>query len=308
MTDQPSFCAEASEWFHAEEIGAGIWLISEPGHANAYLITSPNGSVLFDSGTGLAPISQVISKLATGPLTVLNSHSHLDHIGGNADIMMNAAELGLTEILAHPSAPYADSGVSTQFLTMYADSFTRIAEEYAAYRKLDDTYFYAQAQQPVMRAMPNAKNWRVPVVQPHRRVQDGEVLNVGNREFVVVHLPGHTPDSQGLYEPATKSLFAGDSIITAAMWFHGEDANLNDLVESMKKLEQLEITTIYCAHNLITTVDSRYIVAVRTAAEQVLAGHTTPTRGHDLLGTNVDKHTVNGISILLPATTQGASA
>jgi len=42
--------------------------------------------------------------------------------------------------------------------------------------------------------------------------RDGDVIRVGPAEFTVLHTPGHTPGSIGLWIPAEKKLIAGDTL------------------------------------------------------------------------------------------------
>jgi hydroxyacylglutathione hydrolase len=42
--------------------------------------------------------------------------------------------------------------------------------------------------------------------------RDGDVLRAGSMEFTVLHTPGHTPGSIGLWMPAEKKLIAGDTL------------------------------------------------------------------------------------------------
>jgi len=46
-------------------------------------------------------------------------------------------------------------------------------------------------------------------------VRDGDIIDLGDRAFEVLHLPGHSPGSIALFEAATKTLFSGDAITTA---------------------------------------------------------------------------------------------
>jgi hypothetical protein len=50
-----------------------------------------------------------------------------------------------------------------------------------------------------------------------RLVDDGDALDIGDRHFEVVHLPGHSPGSIGLWEEATGTLFSGDAIYDGSL-------------------------------------------------------------------------------------------
>jgi cyclase len=78
-------------------LGAGLSLITGPG-GNITALTGPDGIVMVDSfvpakGAELAPI---VRKLGPGPITLINTHWHFDHTGGNAAL----AGLG-ARIVAH---------------------------------------------------------------------------------------------------------------------------------------------------------------------------------------------------------------
>jgi glyoxylase-like metal-dependent hydrolase (beta-lactamase superfamily II) len=58
-----------------------------------------------------------------------------------------------------------------------------------------------------------------PVIPPsvdHRHV-DGETFQVGALEARVVHTPGHSPGSSGLWFPEAKILFAGDTLFSGSV-------------------------------------------------------------------------------------------
>ncbi len=45
-----------------------------------------------------------------------------------------------------------------------------------------------------------------------RLLAEGEAIDLGDRHFEVLHLPGHSPGSIGLWEEATGIFFSGDAI------------------------------------------------------------------------------------------------
>ena len=52
----------------------------------------------------------------------------------------------------------------------------------------------------------------VPRAKSARPTDEGDVLDLGNSAFEVLHLPGHFPASIDLWEKSTGTLFSGDAI------------------------------------------------------------------------------------------------
>jgi cyclase len=81
-------------------LGTNLSLITGPG-GNITALTGPDGIVMVDSfvpakGAELAPI---VRKLGDGPITLINTHWHFDHTGGNAALTGIGAR-----IVAHKNA------------------------------------------------------------------------------------------------------------------------------------------------------------------------------------------------------------
>jgi len=75
-------------WFVVYRVGDGVFAISEPFQFQeviSYLILGSKSALLFASGLGIGRIDRVVKALTPLPVTVLNSHTHFDHVGGNAD-------------------------------------------------------------------------------------------------------------------------------------------------------------------------------------------------------------------------------
>jgi len=98
-------------------------------------------------------------------------------------------------------------------------------------------------------ALRSASPLYVPV-KPDVAVEGGEVFEFGSMRLEVIHTPGHTPGSICLYEPERKWLFSGDTVFTYGGFgrvdFPGGDAR--SLIESLKKLSELEIKRLYPGH------------------------------------------------------------
>ena len=84
-----------------------------------------------------------------------------------------------------------------------------------------------------------------PLKHVDRLVRDGQVIRCGDRDFEVIHTPGHSNDSVCLYCREEKALFSGDTplfIRTA-----GGSYNL-DFVQTLERLANLDIAAIYPGH------------------------------------------------------------
>src|SRR5215831_13636573 len=80
--------AVADPWFEVYRIRPGVFAIYEPHQFEeviSYLILGNRRALLFDTGMGIGKISEVVRELTKLPIAVLNSHTHFDHVGGNAD-------------------------------------------------------------------------------------------------------------------------------------------------------------------------------------------------------------------------------
>ena len=53
-------------------------------------------------------------------------------------------------------------------------------------------------------------------LQADSRIDDGDLIHIGNLEFKVIHTPGHTAGSTSLYLPEYRLLFSGDTLFRGA--------------------------------------------------------------------------------------------
>ena len=65
---------------------------------------------------------------------------------------------------------------------------------------------------PCRRAAWRARRSNAAPAPATRLLGDGDVIDLGDRAFEVLHLPGHSPGSIGLWEAATGILFSGDAV------------------------------------------------------------------------------------------------
>ena len=86
-----------------------------------------------------------------------------------------------------------------------------------------------------------------------RRLQGGENLDIGGMTWEVLHIPGHSPGSIGLYNRLEKILIPGDVVYAdyAIGRFDLHGANGSELKNSLVQLAELEVNILLPGHNRI---------------------------------------------------------
>ena len=82
-----------------------------------------------------------------------------------------------------------------------------------------------------------------------RVVKDGDIVDLGDRQFEILHIPGHSPGSIGFWEAATGTLFSGDCIYDGPLLDGLSDSNITDYIASMKRLRDLPVRTVHAGHD-----------------------------------------------------------
>ena len=89
------------------------------------------------------------------------------------------------------------------------------------------------------------------------RVQDNDLIHIGNIEFKVIHTPGHTCGSTSLYCEKYNMLFSGDTIFSGT-WGRTDlpTGSLKDMMNSITKkiLTLPDDTIIYPGHGRLTMI------------------------------------------------------
>jgi glyoxylase-like metal-dependent hydrolase (beta-lactamase superfamily II) len=221
-------------WFAVEKVAAGVWLIAEPGHVNSWLVEGRDRAVLLDTGLGIAPIRPVVKTLTSRPVSVLNTHAHFDHIGGNrefADVTIH--ERGVAKLR---------QGVPAERFPAYLAYTRELIAAAEQYRRLDDRFFFLLDDTSTPRPLPAGfrdADWTIPPSDATGTVRDGDVVDLGGRSLQVLHTPGHSPDSICLLDEEAGILFAGDTINTGPIYAHLPDSDVPDLADSAARLARL---------------------------------------------------------------------
>lgn len=264
--EKPEFCSElpragwaaydrlaaSDDWFEVYRLADDLYAIAEPWQWQeviSYLIIGETSALLFDSGNGIGDIRAVVDRLTRLPVTVLASHSHIDHVGGHHQF---------TDILA-PATPF-----TTERAKGSDNAFAREEASAAALCK-------------PLPAGVTEDNHHIEPFAPTARVGEGSRIDLGGTTLEVLAIPGHTPDSIALLDAARGRLFTGDTYYRGPIWLFAPETDVEAYRASIARLASLApaLSAVHGAHNEPFSAGEE-LVKVRDAFEAIMAGEITP--------------------------------
>lgn len=229
----------ADPWFVRERVDDTTTLVTEPHvhpllRCNVWHVRGRDTDLVVDTSLGLRPLRHLVERELAGGLLAVATHAHSDHVGGfhefddravhpaEADAVA-AAGLAVLDTSAYPEevlGPYRDAGYDIPDLMVDAVPLGGLAAA-----------FLEVAPAPATRLL-----------------DDGDVVDLGDRAFEVLHLPGHSPGSIGLWDERTGVLFAGDAVYDGPLLDALDGSDLSAYVTTMQRLRELPVTVVHVGH------------------------------------------------------------
>jgi glyoxylase-like metal-dependent hydrolase (beta-lactamase superfamily II) len=217
--------ATPDSWYDAERRGDGVTHIWEPHirpfyRCNLWHVRGRDRDMLVDSGMGVVSLRRQVAVLAERPVLAVASHTHFDHIGAHHEFAERAVHRAEADILA---APRRD-------------------------RTLAGTYVRDATNTDLFTMLPHSDAYDVHPAPATRLLDDGDVIDLGDRHFEVMHLPGHSPGGIALWEAATGILFSGDTVYDGPLIDDAYHSSIDDYVRSMERLRRLPVRLVHGGH------------------------------------------------------------
>jgi glyoxylase-like metal-dependent hydrolase (beta-lactamase superfamily II) len=240
MSDQPGLPVRR-EWFVAEQADDGITRFLEPGvhpflRANCWHVRGRDRDLLVDAGLGVGDLRAELLARGEREPVVWVTHGHLDHLGGAHAFEERWAHPAERDALATPEQ---DPLVTAELPDAFRDAL--VADEPGG---TPPPYLLDS----VPRAGYRPEDYRVEPAPATRLLADGERVDLGDRLLEVVHLPGHTPGSAGLFERDTGVLFSGDVVYDGTLLDELPESDITDYVASMRRLLTLPVRVVHAGH------------------------------------------------------------
>ncbi|HWA49033.1 MAG TPA: MBL fold metallo-hydrolase [Dongiaceae bacterium] len=230
----------AETWFEFQRIDDDITLIWEPHvdpliRCNIWHVRGGDRDMLVDTGLGMASLQDAARHLFEKRLTAVATHAHYDHVGGFhefPDRLIHGAE-----------AAKVAAGFSASLYGGAKDDAILASIRAAGYEVPDELFT----------AVPDAaydpKSYGVTAAPATRTIDEGDVIDLGGRRFEVMHLPGHSPGSIGLWEAQSGVLFSGDAIYDGPLLDELPGSDIGAYVATMKRLRELPVDVVHAGHD-----------------------------------------------------------
>ena len=231
-------------WFEAERVDDQVFRIFEPHvgpliQANSWLLAGRTSDLLVDTGNGLAPLGPFLQRFRPDPdkpLIAVATHAHMDHVCGLHEFEQR---------LLHP-ADVRTAEVPDRLL--FAEEVWPGARAQMAEAGYPIAPLGIQAA-PFAGFDPHA--FEPPGVTPTRLVEEGDEIDLGDRMFAVLHLPGHTDGSIGLWDVTNAMLFSGDAVYALDPVIDtAPTSDVGRYVETMRRLLELPVDVVHAGHDL----------------------------------------------------------
>jgi len=183
--------------YKATPIDAKTFVIEEKtplSQSLCYLVCGEDRALLVDAGMPLGNIKKTVDRLTKLPVTVVNTHAHVDHIGSNFrfdDICYHEADREVFDL--HTNAEYLESQLVKLVLSPALTKLLGPVVKRLITPKKSGSYYY---------------------------FRDGHVFHLGGRELEVIHIPGHSLGSVCLLDRENRLLFNGDSLCEMCALLH----------------------------------------------------------------------------------------
>lgn len=215
-------------WFSTKRIREDLYLITEPyyywyNRANLWLIKGQTQDVLIDTGLGVSSLRQYIASLIDKPLLAIASHIHFDHAGGMNEFERCAIHAAEAEAL-------------------------RRGDNYEALCTPEQGWVQDEHFDRLPHAEFKAEQYTLHGAEPTQVLQEGDVLDLGDRALEVLHLPGHSPGCIALYDLRAQELFSSDVIYDGELLDELHCSHIPTYIATYERLQKLSVETVYPGH------------------------------------------------------------
>jgi len=228
-------------WFERRRIDDDITMLWEPHvvplmRCNIWHVKGRDRDLIIDTGMGVVSLVDAMQDLLDKPVTAIATHGHPDHIGSHHEF---------DHVLAHPAEAAELEHPSLMTLDPVAAWGIDFVEDLLRSGDLPPDPLFVTA----LPAGYQLDSFAQAPARVTRLVDEGDMVDIGDRHFEVLHLPGHSPGSIGLWETTTGTLFSGDAVYDGQLLDELPGADVAAYCATMRRLLELPVNVVHGGHD-----------------------------------------------------------
>ncbi|QIG47761.1 MBL fold metallo-hydrolase [Nordella sp. HKS 07] len=214
----------AADWYETIRCADDVTLIHEPWikpfyRCNMWHVRGRDRDLLFDTGLGHFSLRRHVALVRERPLLCVASHTHFDHIGCHHEFADRAVHGAEAAILADPRNELT------------------CADRYATEEMFD---------RPPQGWKTEA--YRIEPAPAGRILEGGDIIDLGDRAFEVIHTPGHSPGGIGLFERRTGIFLSGDIVYDGPLIDDAYHSVRRDYQATFERIRSLPVSIVHGGH------------------------------------------------------------
>lgn len=195
-----------------------VSLIQETGVANflrcnIWHVRGRDFDLVIDTGMGLGPLKDWVRRDSDRPLKAICTHCHFDHMAGLHEFDCRLGHRAEAAVFADPS-PDA---------TVYSGDWARI-----------------EIVSPTAHPDFAPESWSITPAPLTGYLDEGDVLDLGDVAYQVLHVPGHSPGSIALWDAKARTVFSGDAVYDGELLdalYHSDAPTYRRTLERLRALD-----------------------------------------------------------------------
>lgn len=208
------------------KLSEDITLIQETGVANfmrcnIWHVKGRDYDLVIDTGMGLDSLKQWIMQQSSRPIKAVVTHCHFDHSGCVHEFDVRLGHPAEAGILAQPTNSHV----------VFEGAWTRIA-----------------IVDPIQHPEFNPQTYSVKAAPLTGYLDEGDIIDLGDKAFQILHLPGHSPGSIGLWDIKSKVLFSGDALYDGELLDSLYHSNIDQYHGTLARIESLGVRVFHAGH------------------------------------------------------------
>ena len=200
-----------SKFFKARRIYDNVTLITGLGGEQSFLIEGSDKALLIDGLSGVGSLKAFVRELTELPVTLVNTHGHVDHIG---------ADFEYKEVYIAPE----------DIPLMYAHSDMEMRLGFAK----------SGAMFAPLPTEPKLSDVTVPGPVKTLPMKNGDSFDLGGVKLEVIAVPGHTRGTVVFLDRDRRIVYSGDACNRNTLVYGEESASIEEFKESLLHFKEFQ--------------------------------------------------------------------